>query len=226
MSENAGTEQDHEPESDDEETETERSELVARVAAHDEALATAVEDRIAEAEADAEAARERAEELESSLARTRADFENYKDRAEKRREQAAARATADIVEKLTDVRNNLLRALDQDADADIRPGVESTLETFDRVLEEEGVTPVEPEPGTEVDPARHEVMVRVASDEPEGTVAEVYDPGYETGDTVIEAAKVTVSDGSGADDADGDNAETATDADESGENADTDGDAA
>lgn len=212
MSENAGTEQDHEPESDDEETETERSELVARVAAHDEALATAVEDRIAEAEADAEAARERAEELESSLARTRADFENYKDRAEKRREQAAARATADIVEKLTDVRNNLLRALDQDADADIRPGVESTLETFDRVLEEEGVTPVEPEPGTEVDPARHEVMVRVASDEPEGTVAEVYDPGYETDDTVIEAAKVTVSDGSGAAD-EGDADESAADDD-------------
>ena len=196
MSENAGTEQDTEREADGDE-EDDQSELVARVAAHDEELAAAVDDRIAEAETDAEEARERAEELESSLARTRADFENYKNRAEKRREQAAARATADIVEKLTDVRNNLLRALDQEADADIRPGVESTLETFDRVLEEEGVTPIEPEPGTEVDPARHEVMVRVPSSEPEDTVAEVYDPGYETDDTVIEAAKVTVSDGSG-----------------------------
>ncbi|MEZ3144050.1 nucleotide exchange factor GrpE [Halobaculum sp. MBLA0143] len=198
MSENAGTEQDTEREADGDEQD-ERSELVARVAAHDEELATAVEDRITEAETAADDARERAEELESSLARTRADFENYKDRAEKRREQAATRATADLVEKLTDVRNNLLRALDQEADADIRPGVESTLETFDRVLEEEGVTPIEPEPGTEVDPERHEVMVRVASPEPEDTVAEVYDPGYETDDTVIEAAKVTVSDGSGDD---------------------------
>jgi|GEM_PF-1461259 len=191
MSENAGTEQDGE--------QAARSELIERVADHDESLADEVETRVADAEAAAAEHRERVEELESSLARTRADFENYKDRAEKRREQAAERATASLVEKLTEVRNNLLRALDQDGDADIRPGVESTLETFDRVLGEEGVTPIEPEPGTEVDPSRHEVMVRVASAHPEDTISEVYEPGYETDDTVVEAAKVTVSDGSGHD---------------------------
>ena len=224
MGENAGTEQDDEQTASDGEeatpdgeqattAESDRSELVERVADHDETLADEVGERLADAESTAAEHRERVEELESSLARTRADFENYKDRAEKRREQAAERATASLVEKLTEVRNNLLRALDQDDDADIRPGVESTLETFDRVFEEEGVTPVEPAPGTEVDPSRHEVMVRVESDQPEDTISEVYEPGYETDDTVIEAAKVTVSDGSGydPDDTDSDETESADD---------------
>lgn len=222
MSENASTEQDGEQAASDEEQattdESDRSELVERVAAHDETLADEVAERVTDAESTAAEHRERVEELESSLARTRADFENYKDRAEKRREQAAERATASLVEKLTEVRNNLLRALDQDDDADIRPGVESTLETFDRVFEEEGVTPIEPAAGTEVDPSRHEVMVRVESDQPEDTISEVYEPGYETDDSVIEAAKVTVSDGSGYD-------PDATDSEEAGqsdETADTD----
>ena len=229
MSENAGTEQDGEQAASDEQQtttddrqaagdESDRSELVERVAAHDETLADEIADRVADAESTAAEHRERVEELESSLARTRADFENYKDRAEKRREQAAERATASLVEKLTEVRNNLLRALDQDDDADIRPGVESTLETFDRVFEEEGVVPIEPAPGTEVDPTRHEVMVRVESDQPEDTISEVYEPGYETDGSVIEAAKVTVSDGSGYD-------PDATDSEEAGqsdETADTD----
>ncbi len=225
MSENAGTEQDGEQAAADEAQtatddrqaagdESDRSELVERVAAHDETLADEIAERVADAESTAAEHRERVEELESSLARTRADFENYKDRAEKRREQAAERATASLVEKLTEVRNNLLRALDQDDDADIRPGVESTLETFDRVFEEEGVVPIEPAPGTEVDPTRHEVMVRVESDQPEDTISEVYEPGYETDDSVIEAAKVTVSDGSGHE-------PDATDSEEAGQSDET-----
>ena len=36
---------------------------------------------------------------------------------------------------------------------------------------------------------------RVESDQPEGTIADVYQPGYEMGGSVIEAARVTVSDG-------------------------------
>lgn len=181
----AGTEGDGEP-------------LAARVAEYDEALAAEVEEteeRAAEAARRADEAEERVAELESTLKRTKADFRNYKKRAKKRQEQEKARATEDLVSRLTEVRDNLLRALDQEEGADIRPGVESTLETFDRVLDEEGVTPIEPEAGETVDPERHEVMMRVDSDRPEGTVVDVYKPGYETGDRVIEAAQVTVSDG-------------------------------
>lgn len=215
MSENAGTDRDEseraatgdESEGDDtgasaettgdgdgtDEADQPDSELVARVAAHDEELAADV----AAVERRAEESENRVEELESKLARNRAEFENYKKRAKKRQEQIEETATADLVERLTEVRNNLLRALDQDEGEDIRPGVESTLETFDRVLDEEGVTPIEPDPGTEVDPQRHEVMMRVESDQPADTIASVFRPGYEMADQVIEAAQVTVSEGTG-----------------------------
>ena len=104
-----------------------------------------------------------------------------------------ARATEELVEQLTDVRDNLVRALDQDDDADIRPGVESTLESFDRVLEDENVAFISPATGDEVDPERHEVMQRVDSDQPAGTIVDIYQAGYEMADTVLRPARVTVS---------------------------------
>ena len=170
--------------------------LVTRIAAHDEALAeTAHElgDRIESLEADLEAKDEEIETLTEKLTRARADFTNYKKRTEKQQEQLKARATEDLVERLTSVRDNLVRALEQDADADIRPGVESTLESFDRVLAEENVTFITPSAGDEVDPERHEVMLRVDSDQPAGTIDDVYQPGYEMAGKVIQPAQVTVS---------------------------------
>ena len=155
----------------------------------------ALRERAAEAERRAEERREETEELESTVKRKQAEFQNYKKRTERKQEKRKERATEDLVERLLDVRDNLQRALTQDegADADIRAGVESTFEQFDRVLAEEGVATIDPEPGSEVDPQRHEVMMRVESDQNTDTIAEVYRPGYEMGGKVLRAAQVTVS---------------------------------
>jgi molecular chaperone GrpE len=174
--------------------------LAAAVAEHDEALAREVAALEAELAETREALRERDEEIDeltSKLARVRADFSNYKERAKRKQEDIRERASEALVERLAPVRNDLLRALDQDEGSDLRPGVESTLEKFDDVLAEEGVEAIDPEPGEEVDPARHQVMLRVDSDRPEGSIHEVYEPGYEMGDRVLSEAKVTVSTGDG-----------------------------
>lgn len=174
-------------------------ELVERVAAADpETIAREIaslrsarhdaEDAAAEYEA-------RVEDLEEQLKRKQAEFKNFKKRMERKREAEKARATEELVERLLDVRNNLVRALEQGEDADIRGGVRTTLDGFDRVLDAENVTSIEPEPGTELDPQRHEVLMRVESDRPEGTVDELHRPGYEMADKVLQAAQVTVSDG-------------------------------
>jgi molecular chaperone GrpE len=143
--------------------------------------------------ADLEAA---VEDLESRLARKQADFQNYKQRQQERLEDEKARATEDLVERLLDVRDNLARALEQDEDADIRGGVESTLGQLDREFEREDVEAIEPAPGEPTDPGRHEVLMRVESDEPEGTVADVHRPGYAMAGKVLRPAQVTVSEGS------------------------------
>jgi molecular chaperone GrpE len=144
-------------------------------------------------EADIEERDERIEELESKLKRKQADFENYKKRMQRRQEEEKQRATEDLVERLLDVRDNLTRALEQDGNADIRDGIETTLKQFDRVMDEENVTAIEPEPGDEVDPQRHEVLVRMDSDQPAGTIAQVHRPGYEMAGKVVRAAQVAVS---------------------------------
>ncbi|MFB6178566.1 MAG: nucleotide exchange factor GrpE [Halorientalis sp.] len=133
--------------------------------------------------------------LESQLKRTQADFQNYKKRMKKRREEEKQRATEDLVERLLDVRDNLVRALDQDEGVDIRDGVEATLRQFDEELDRENVDEIAPDPGESVDPQRHEVLLRVESDHPEGAIDEVHRPGYEMGEKVIRTAQVTVSDG-------------------------------
>jgi molecular chaperone GrpE len=139
---------------------------------------------------------EEIEDLQSRLRRKQADFQNYKKRQKKRLEEEKERATEDLVERLLDVRDNLRRALEQDENTDIRSGVESTLNQFDEQFERENVTPIEPEPGEDVDPTRHEALVTIASDQPEGTVAEVNRAGYEMAGKVIRPAEVVVSDGS------------------------------
>ena len=182
------------------------TDLVARVEAHDADLAGDVaelESRLADAESELDAKAERIDELENALARSKADFKNYKKRAKRREEEIRERATEDFVGRIVSVRDNLVRALDQEAGADIRSGVESTVEEFDRILAEEDVAEIAPEPGSDVDPTRHEVLMRVDADQPEGTVAEVYRPGYEMAGSVLREAQVTVSEG-GNDDAETD----------------------
>jgi len=173
--------------------EREPTDLADRVAEHDAELGAAVEERIEELEAELAETEARAADLESRLKRKQADFQNYKKRAKKRQEEIKARATEDFVTRLVPVRDDLVRALDQDENVDIRDGVESTLEEFDRVLESEDVTPIQPDPGDEVDPTRHQVMMRVESEQPAGTVVDVYRPGYEMAGTVVQEAQVTVS---------------------------------
>jgi molecular chaperone GrpE len=159
---------------------------------------------LSQAEAELEATREEADEFESRLKRKQADFQNYKKRQKEKVTEEKQRATEDLVERLLDVRDNLARALDQDEDADIRGGVESTLEQFDQQLERENVEPIEPEPGEETDPMRHEVLATVDSDQAEDTIAQVHRPGYEMAGKVLRPAQVTISDGAVDDDENGD----------------------
>jgi molecular chaperone GrpE len=187
--------------------------VIARAEDADPALAEDVRelaDRVAELESELADREEEIEDLEGRLKRTQADFQNYKKRAKKRQDQIRDTATEDFVERVVPVRDNLVRALDQPEGADIRGGVESTLAEFDRVLEEEGVEVIEPEPGEDVDPQRHEVMMRTESDQPADTVASTFEAGYEMGGSVIRAAKITVSDGPSEDEA-GDPAEDEAD---------------
>lgn len=180
--------------------ETTNEELLEHVEETDsEALATeldALRQRAESAEEDRQELAAEVEDLEDRVRRIQADFQNYKKRTERRREEQEARATQDLVERLVPVRENLARAVNQDSDTNIREGVEATLEELDTVFENEGVTPIEPSPGDDVDPSRHEVVHR--EDDEADSIASVYRRGYEMSGNVIRPAQVTVGTGAKA----------------------------
>jgi molecular chaperone GrpE len=169
------------------------------------------EERICELESELAERDDRIDELESRVKRVQADFQNYKKRAEERREEVRERATEDLVGRLLGVRDDIDRVLEADdetdADAeDLREGVELVRDELDDVLRDEGVERVDTE---EFDPERHEAMMSVESDEHnEGEVVDVYEAGYKMAGRVLRTAKVTVAKGGG----DGDDSEDGTDA--------------
>lgn len=207
----AAEQQSSESEATDLSEDESREVLIAQVAAYDDALADQVRAELAGGERDSaevdsaiasrdqriEELEAQVEELQDKLTRKQADFQNFKMRQQKKAADQQARATEELLEKFLSVRDNLVRALEQDENTDIRGGVEGTLKEFDKVLEDRNVTAIEPEAGEETDPARHEVMMRVESNQPEGTVVDVFRPGFEIGDRIVRTAQVTVSGGSG-----------------------------
>lgn len=147
--------------------------------------------------------------LRSALQREKKELEEFKERSKKREEQAKEDAIRGIVEDMTDVRDTLKRALQQDEDIEIREGVEVTLRNFDRIMQEYDIEVIEPEPGTEPDAQRHEVMMKAESNEiAEGHITEVFSAGYEREERVFRPAQVVISSGPPEDEDGDDGADT------------------
>lgn len=217
------------PEEPPEEATTGDTQLLAEIASLDEELATTVGDRLDEfdqLEAEVESLENELETVEERLEHTRADFRNYKERAKRRQDEIRERATEDLIERLLEVRDNLGRALeDESGDVDsLREGVELTRKQFDRVFDEENVERLDPDPGTEVDANRHEVMMRVESEKPADTIDSVYRPGYEMAGKILRPAQVTVAEGTEEESDSETNTESAAAGEPAEDEAETDGD--
>ena len=107
-------------------------------------------------------------ELQSELAdlrdrsiRTLADFENYRRRSERERDELKRFAVGDVLRELLPVLDNLQRALDAGGTVeDLKLGVELTLRQFKELLKQRGIVEV-PALGAPFDPAVHEAVARV-----------------------------------------------------------------
>jgi len=153
----------------------------------------------AEGEQDAKlAALERlAEENQNRYLRAQADFDNFRRRTLKEKEELAQYATAKLVGQLLPVLDNFQRALQTSGDAaqgdSFAKGVDMIYRQLFQVLESEGLKPMEPV-GQPFDPEHHQAIMQVETDEyEEGIVVEVMQPGYWLKDKVIRPAMVKVS---------------------------------
>jgi molecular chaperone GrpE len=137
-----------------------------------------------------------AESRYDQLVRLQADFENFRRRVDREREEIQGHVAERLLRDLLPVFDNLERALkymptEGEAKA-WRVGVEMTLNGFLEAFKRLGVTPIAAI-GTPFDPRFHEAVQRVESAEPEGTVVEELQRGFVWNDRVLRASLVKVS---------------------------------
>lgn len=141
-------------------------------------------------------------ELQETLARRQADFENYRKRIERERTETYNRVVGDVVSKLLPVLDNLRRALDAEASMEAAEsdefrhflnGVELIDKQLRDVLEGLGLQPVAAV-GQPFDPHIHEAVATEPSEdyEPDTVVQELV-RGYRLGEKLLRPAIVKVA---------------------------------
>ncbi|HVM33562.1 MAG TPA: nucleotide exchange factor GrpE [bacterium] len=138
------------------------------------------------------------DELKDQLLWTAAEFDNYKKRALKEKDEFLKFAQAGLLKEFLVVADNLERAVASAAGSDgtlgtLKQGVELTLRQFQNVLEKNGVTKIKAK-GEKFDPRAHEVMMQEETDQfPEETVIEELQSGYKLHDRVLRPALVKIA---------------------------------
>jgi len=148
--------------------------------------------------ADAEVAKLAADlqDLRQTLLRRQADFDNYRKRIEKERAEDSKRHTARVVEALIPIIDGFEHALAAHREAEYenyRKGFELIYKQLRDNLAKLGVERIEPL-GQRFDPHSHQAMDRTETDEAEdGTILQVYQPGYIFHGRVLRPAMVRVA---------------------------------
>ncbi len=126
--------------------------------------------------------------------RLAAEYDNYRRRSQKEKENTYSDGKADTVLKLLPVYDNLARALKAEcSDPNFYKGVEMTMTQLLDIFAKLGVTPIEAE-GQPFDPAEHNAVVHVEDEAlGENVVAEEFQKGFKLNDKVIRFAMVKVA---------------------------------
>ena len=137
---------------------------------------------------------EELDELTDRYKRVMAEFENYKKRSSKERENLYGSILGDVVEAVLPVLDNLENAAKVETkDENYKQGVELVLKQFKDVLKSKGVEEIEAV-GTTFDPELHEAVSSVQDESKESQeIVQEYRKGYKFGNKVIRHSMVVVA---------------------------------
>ncbi len=140
--------------------------------------------------------RQERDDLRDQLLRKRADFENYRKRVERDRQQATFEAKAALFRELIPTLDTLESALKAGGEADaLRTGVELTRRELLGLLESHGIVAEDPTGGA-FDPESHQALSHEAvPGSADGTIVEVFRKGYRFKDRLLRPALVKVAKG-------------------------------
>ena len=132
--------------------------------------------------------------------RSQADFENYKKRSAREKEEAIKYANSSLLEKLIAIVDNfelgLGAARAEGEKSPVFSGMSIVLKQLMDFLTDNGLQPIDAT-GQKFDPNLHEAIAHEPSDEfPEGTVVRQTRRGYKMKDRLLRPSSVVVSSGS------------------------------
>jgi molecular chaperone GrpE len=138
---------------------------------------------------------ERLKDTHERLLRTAAEFENFKKRALKDKEDMQKFGNERLLRDFLPVADNLERALDHADQHDLKQvieGVRLVQKQLESALGKHGVTGFSAV-GKPFDPTQHEALMQQESDEPPNTVVSEMARGYKLNDRLIRPAAVVVA---------------------------------
>ncbi|MEH2369786.1 nucleotide exchange factor GrpE [Nostoc sp.] len=153
---------------------------------------------LAELNQQIESVKTQLEERSTQYMRIAADFENYRKRTSKEKEDLELQVKRNTILELLPIVDNFERARSHlkpqsDGEMTMHKSYQGVYKQLVDSLKRLGVSPMRPE-GQEFDPNLHEAVMREPTDEhPEGTVLEELVRGYYLGDRVLRHAMVKVA---------------------------------
>ena len=150
----------------------------------------------AKAEKKQDALKEKVEELEDKVKRQMAELDNFRKRSEKEKNAMFETGAKSVIEKILPVVDNFERGLatipEEEKGSPFAEGMEMIYRQLIGELEKMEVKPI-PAVGEEFDPALHNAVMQVESDEYEsGVIAQELQKGYTYRDSVVRHSMVAV----------------------------------
>ena len=151
----------------------------------------AIEDKQEESELDIQ--KKQYDELYDKHLRTLAEYENYKRRTQKEKDEIYMNAQIDTIENLLPVLDNLERAISSEESSPFKDGVEMIVKQLIETLGKMGVSEIEAV-GKTFDPNLHNAVMHIEDESfGESVVAEQFAKGYLLKDKVIRHSMVKVA---------------------------------
>lgn len=152
-------------------------------------------EEVTEEKSPEELLREEVEALKDKMMRHAAEFDNFKKRTAKEREEIFTMAVCDTIEKLLPVKDNLERAVQaaEEAEGTLAEGVGMIVKQLDEVFAAIGVEPIKAV-GEVFNPELHNAVMHEENEEfGENTISEELMRGYTCKGKVVRYAMVKVA---------------------------------
>ena len=143
----------------------------------------------------AELAARQLESVKDQFVRLTAEYDNYRKRTAKEKDNLYQDAKADTIKEFLAVYDNLERAVATEGDEDSphKKGLEMIFHQYQEILKKLGVTEIEAQ-GAPFDPEKHNAVMHIDDENyGENVVSQVFQAGFMLGDKVIRHAIVQVA---------------------------------